>query len=411
RARGWLNRFPKKRFRFPPAIFVIVPEGATDEFRVSLMEEGFDEAVGWPLTPREFAVRSRVYIRQTQMAQKHHADSESLARAFGYLDRFKNEVRQLKADLMEEKTSLNAALKQIQQMTAERGRLKDDLAGLKQQLAKNMQGFGRILYTLIQKRIEVNQGHGERVAETACFLAKALGIDENKLEDLRKAAMLHEVGLLFLSDPPAAAHSRSAASRSAGEKDAACDQTITGQATSNNHQPTAYDKTIMMQYPVKGAELLDACPGFDGCAKIIKSLNEWSDGTGYPDGLKRRFIPMTSRILAGADELENLRDRADIRDTRTLLAAMEDLAGVRLDPVIVGQLEKYVVRHMGADDFKVRGVRIDQLEPGMELGAALFTATGTKLFTANTVLTKDAIDKIIQYNREYPVDETVYIKV
>jgi len=33
------------------------------------------------------------------------------------------------------------------------------------------------------------------------------------------------------------------------------------------------------------------------------------------------------------------------------------------------------------------------------------------LFTVNTVLTRESIDKIIQYHREYPVDATVYIKV
>ncbi len=143
---------------------------------------------------------------------------------------------------------------------------------------------------------------------------------------------------------------------------------------------------------------------------IVRSLNEWSDGTGYPDGLKRRYIPMAAKILAGADELDSLKDRADIQNTESLLKALEELAGGRLDPVIVGWLEKYAVLHMGTQAFHVRGVSVDQLEPGMELGTALFTATGTKLFTSNTVLTREAIDKIIQYIREYPVDETVYIK-
>jgi hypothetical protein len=46
----------------------------------------------------------------------------------------------------------------------------------------------------------------------------------------------------------------------------------------------------------------------------------------------------------------------------------------------------------------------------MKLGTALFTHTGTKLFSVNTLLTTDAIDKIKKYNREYPVDETVYIR-
>lgn len=399
-ARTWMRRLPRDRFRFPPAVFVIVSGAVPQETRLDFMEDGFDEVVSWPLTARMLNARTRVYAEKHLIAQKLHSDGESLARAFGYLDRFKTETAQLKNDLIEEKTSLNTALKQIQQMTAGRERLKDELTGLRQQLAANMEGFATLLYTLIRRRVEKNQGHGERVADIACFLAKEMGMDENQLEDLRKAAMLHEVGLLFLSDPPAAIQSQT-------EKNVP-----DGQTTETGDQPpTAYDKTIMTQYPVKGAELLEHCPGFEAPARIIRALNERADGTGYPDGLRRRYIPVASRILAGADELEALRDRPDIRDTRSLLTAMEDLAGVRLDPVVVGFLEKYVVLHMGADSFKVRGVGIDRLEPGMELGTALFTATGTKLFTANTVLTQDAIDKIIQYNREYPVDETVYVKV
>ena len=47
----------------------------------------------------------------------------------------------------------------------------------------------------------------------------------------------------------------------------------------------------------------------------------------------------------------------------------------------------------------------------MILSATLFTRTGTKLLPAGQTLTRQAIDKIIQYHRAYPVDETVYIKV
>jgi len=66
---------------------------------------------------------------------------------------------------------------------------------------------------------------------------------------------------------------------------------------------------------------------------------------------------------------------------------------------------------MGSDAYQIKGKGIHQLEPGMTLGTALFTNTGTKLFSANTLLTQDAIDKIKKYSREYPVDETVYIRV
>jgi len=401
----WLKAFKAKPFRFPPAFFIVVSPGTDMDDQLSLMEAGFDDIIEWPISPRMLGLRSRCLVKKTLVEQNLHSKDVAQEKLFGYLDRFKVELKKAKTDLRDEKNSLNTALKQIQEMTLERRRLKTGNAELKKLLKQNMDGFGKIFYTLIQHKLEKNRGHGERVARTALFIAKEMGFGEKKLEDLRKAAMLHEIGLLFLSDY---------------DSDRPLDD-IPGMAGTGikpenipaediPEGPVGYDKTLMVQFPVKGAQLLSHCPGFEDPARIIHSLNENSDGTGYPDGLRRRYIPLASKILAGADELEGLRDRDDIRGTDDLLKALENLAGVRLDPVIVGWLEKFVVLHMGADAFRVRGVGIEQLEPGMALGTALFTTTGTKLFTANTVLTRESIDKIIQYHREYPVDATVYIK-
>jgi hypothetical protein len=87
------------------------------------------------------------------------------------------------------------------------------------------------------------------------------------------------------------------------------------------------------------------------------------------------------------------------------------LIGSRLDPQVAGWLEKYAVLHLGGDTFRVRGIGVEQLEPGMILSATLFTRTGTKLLPAGQTLTRQTIDKIIQYHRAYPVEETVFIKV
>lgn len=400
----WLGAFKAIRFRFSPAFFIVVSPGMDMEKKMDLMESGFDDVVDWPVSPRALQVKSGCYVEKTFMQQSLHSKQAALEKAFGYLDRFKGELGKLKKDLRDEKDSLNTALKQVQQMTLERRRLKTWGAAFKDALGLNMDGFGNILYTLIQHQVEKDRGHGERVAKTALFIAKEMGVGEKKLEDLRKAAMLHEIGLLFLSKPYW--------DRPLGGVDLAIEtQPDVGDQENKSRGPDTYDETLMMQFPVKGAQLLSHCPGFEGAAQIIHALNENSDGSGYPDGLKRRYIPLASKILAGADELESLKNREDIRGVDAVLIALEDLAGVRLDPVIVGWLEKYVVLHMGVDDFRVRGVGIEQLKPGMELGTAVFTTTGTKLFTANTVLTRQFIDKIIQYHREYPVDATVYIKV
>lgn len=388
-AKTWLEILQAHELRFPPALFILVPRALEEPDRLDLLEMGYDRVLVQGVGGREFLIKARPYLQKKQVAQQAFADRNALEKSFGYLDRFKAELKQVKEELIEEKTSLNTALKQIQKMTGQRKRLKADLARSKETLEHNMEGFGKILVTLIQHQVEANRGHGQAVAQVAGFLGKELGFNENQLEDLRKAAMLHEMGLLFMSH-----------------------RSLTDKIQTEASPPlTDYEKTLMVQYPVKGAALLRHCPGFENAAAMIYAMNEWADGTGFPEGLKRRYIPMGSRILAGADALENLKADPEVKDTQGLVAGLEAMAATRLDPKIVGLLGKYVATCLSPDAFQVRGIGIDQLSPGMTLGMPLFTATGTKLFSAGTLLTQAFIDKIIQYNREYPVDETVYIRV
>ncbi|MCP4720011.1 MAG: HD domain-containing protein [Desulfobacteraceae bacterium] len=379
----WIKVFEKVNFRFKPAFFLGVDKYPEFELRMQLHGLGYDEFIVRPLSAREVYRRASIYLEKKNLEQKHIAREQTLEKSFLYLDKFKKELKIVKRELIQEKNSLNNALKQIHHMTRERSQMKKSIMVMKEKLGRNVKGFERLLSTLITTRIEANRGHADRVAHIACFIAKQFDFDEKKLEDLRKAAMLHELGLLFMP----------------------------GQAFEKEEKEfTTYENNIWIQYPVKGADLLNECQGFEDSSRMVRFLNENSDGTGYPDGLKKRRIPLGSRILAGADEFDRLKDRPDIRSLEDLLAALETISGSRLDPSIVGWLEKYAVLHMGSDTHRVRGVGVEQLEPGMRLGTALFTSTGTKLFSVNTMLTQESIDKIIQYHREYPVDETVYIK-
>ena len=306
-----------------------------------------------------------------------------LKKSFEYLEKFKAELKETKNQLFEDRTTLNNAFKQLNQMTRERKRIKKEIKTVKNTLLDNINGFSKIMSDLITTRIEKNKGHGERVAHIAHFVAAQFGFDEKKLEDLRKAAMLHEVGLLLVPD---------------------------NILQKPEEKLSDYEKDFFVQYPLKGADLLANCSEFKNCAKIIYNLHENSDGTGTPQGLKRRNIPLLSRIMAGADVFDSLRDEVDASSLELFLEKLEKFSGARLDPNIVALLEKYAVIHMGSEGYKVKGVGVHQLEPGMTLGTALFTNTGTKLFSVNTLLTKEAIDKIKKYNKEYPVYEIVYIR-
>jgi len=371
------------KFNFKPAVFRILSKIPGSKKRLEMMHQGYDDFLIKPFLTEEVKEKFNIYHQFKHLKQKILTQDKKLEKSFNYLDKFKDELKITKTELFEERTTLNNALKQVTQMTQERNRIKKETKKTKKILFENTEGFGNLIYNLIETRIEKNRGHGERVAHIAHFIAKNLKFDEKKLEDLRKAAMLHEVGLLFV--PPAV-------------------------LKKSEDQLTEYEKDFFFQYPVKGADLLSKCTQFDDSAEILRHMNENADGTGRPQGLKRRYIPLLSKVLAGADVFDTLKEEKDVTSLEKFLEKLETFSGTRLDPAIVAWLEKYAVLHMGSDSYTVKGVGIHQLEPGMALGTALFTNTGTKLFSVNTLLTSEAIDKIKKYNREYPVDETVYIR-
>ncbi len=369
---------------FKPAIFLVLSQYPDKEKRRKLIQTGYDDFLIKPFSIEELKARVKVFLQLKTSIQNCFVQKEKLEKSFEYLDKFKDDLKETKTLLFEERTTLNNAFKQVNQMTLERKRIKKEIKTLKSSFQENTDGFSKLISNLVTTRVEKNKGHSERVANIANYIAKQLGINEKKLEDLRKAAMLHESGLLLVPE---------------------------NILQKPEEEQSDYEKAFFIQYPVKGADLLLNCSEFDNCAKIISSLNENSDGTGTPKGLKRRYIPLLSRILAGADLFDTLIDEFDISPLEDFLEYLEQFSGTRLDPNIVALLGKYAVFHMGSDSYKVKGVGVHQLETGMILATALFTNTGTKLFSVNTLLTGEAIDKIKKYNREYPVDEIVYIRV
>lgn len=379
-----IRELVKSKFNFKPAVFLSLAEYPVPGLRLKFLREGVDDFLIRPFSPEEVKEKARISLDRKNISQMNHILNQTLEKTTSYLKRFKQELKQSKTELYEERLALNNALKQINQMANERTRLKREIKNIKETLDSNMEGFSEILSGLLKTRIEKNRGHGERVAQIAGFLAEQLKIDGKKVTDLRKAAILHEIGLLFVPEAT---------------------------LQKEKGQRTDFEDGLFLQYPVKGAGLLSSCTEFFNCAEIIRHMNENADGTGKPDGLKKKYIPLLSRILAGAEVFDTLREEQETSSLETFLIKLEDYSGTRLDPMIVALLEKYAVLHMGFDAYCIKGKGIHQLEPGMTLGTALFTNTGTKLFSANTLLTQDAIDKIKKYSMEYPVDETVYIRV
>ena len=366
-----------------PAIFAVFSLDPGPEVREKMLTAGYNDYLIKPFSMAEFIIKAKAHIYNKYVMDMDAWRKTELDKALNKLAKFEKNLASVREELFDERDVLNNSLKQINLMTKERDKFKKEIEQADKELIGNLEGFTKLLCSMIESRVEENRGHSFRVAEISLFVAEEMKLSKIEKEQIQKAAMLHEVGKLLINESI---------------------------LNKQEHELLDNEKGFLKHYPVKGAGLLEMCSGFDKVADIIKYQNENVDGTGNPEGLKRKFIPLQSRILAGANLFDELRCRKDISSLNDLFEKLEENAGSRLDSKVVNSLEKYAVTRLGADFEKVKGIGIHQLATGMRLGTALFTSSGTKLFSANTLLDNDSIEKIIKYNKEYPVDETIYIK-
>lgn len=158
--------------------------------------------------------------------------------------------------------------------------------------------------------------HQERVGEISALLADYMGLDPERIDVLRQAAPLHDIGKIGIPD---------SILRKPGPL-----------------TPGEYAR--MKQHTRLGAELLSGSTNqiLETAAVVAASHHERWDGSGYPAGLKGEAIPVEGRIVAVADAFDSLTHRRTYKAAVPLAITMERLvrdAGTALDPGAAEALE------------------------------------------------------------------------
>jgi putative nucleotidyltransferase with HDIG domain len=122
-------------------------------------------------------------------------------------------------------------------------------------------------------------GHSERVAAMAVAIGKTLELPPVELEDLKRAALLHDIGKLG----------------------------VPASVLDKPGKLTAEEYRAVQRHPVLGASILQPIKAYADIISMVRHHHENYDGSGYPDGLAGDDIEPGARILAVADVFDALK--------------------------------------------------------------------------------------------------------
>jgi two-component system, cell cycle response regulator len=140
-----------------------------------------------------------------------------------------------------------------------------------------------------------------------------LGLEGDQLDELMRAAQLHDVGKLGIPD-----------------------------AILNKGGPLDDGEwRLMRQHTLIGERILNTDPAMAPVARLVRASHERWDGAGYPDGVAGGQIPLGARIIAACDALDAMTSDRCYQSARPLPEAVAELrrcAGTQFDPTVVDAL-------------------------------------------------------------------------
>lgn len=168
----------------------------------------------------------------------------------------------------------------------------------------------RAIASVVETRDPYTAGHQRRVADLARTIATEMGLESDRIEGLRIAGMIHDIGKISI---PAEILSKPTK------------LTEIEFSLIKNHVQAGYDilKDIEFPWPV---------------ARIVHEHHEMIDGSGYPCNLSGQETLIESKILTIADVVEAMASHRPYRPGLGLDVALDEIAknkGIRYDPDVV----------------------------------------------------------------------------
>ncbi|MFI5470807.1 HD-GYP domain-containing protein [Streptomyces cacaoi] len=177
----------------------------------------------------------------------------------------------------------------------------------------------RALVQAVDIKDGYTRGHSERVGQASVLIGRELGMDEDRIDMLRFAGILHDVGKLG----------------------------VPTRLLRKDGPLTPQERRVIELHPEYGHEITRGISFLGEARSAILHHHERIDGKGYPYGLVGSQIPEPARVVAVADAFDAMTSTRSYSRARPVHVALEELrrcAGAQFDPRMVAALTHVIAR-------------------------------------------------------------------
>jgi len=143
--------------------------------------------------------------------------------------------------------------------------------------------------------------HSDRVAQMSRTLGRRLGMGEEELSHLEKAAIFHDIGKIKTPDD----------------------------VLKGGERWSGTEEERHKSHPVDATEILRMAPSLHRYIPVVRASHEWYNGEGYPDGKKGDEIPLHARIIALADAFDAMTTDRPYREALSPEEAIDEILQFR----------------------------------------------------------------------------------
>ncbi len=168
----------------------------------------------------------------------------------------------------------------------------------------------QVMVSTIETKDPYTAGHQIRSATLAWAIAIEMGLTQDKIDGLRMASSIHDIGKL----------------------------SIPAEILSKPTKLSEIEFSLIKEHPQKGYEILRNIESPWPLAEIVFQHHERMDGSGYPRGLKGDDILVEARVLMVADVVEAMATHRPYRPALGIDKALEEIShnkGILYDPEVV----------------------------------------------------------------------------